>query len=314
MKQYINKILKKWWATSLVFFKIMIPVSIIIKILQETNAMPFISQIFEPLMHPLGLPSEMSLVWVTSMLSNIYGGILASSSIYANNPLTMAQMTTLTTLILFAHTLLIEIPICKKAGTKILPIFLIRVVGGYVFALILNLIYSSLGVFQNQIAIPMLTPDNLSLGSWALLEIRKYIIIALIVLSLIITLDILERIKVINIINRLLYPIIKLLGISEKVLPLTLIGMTLGLAYGGGLIITESKQKDISPKDIFLSLALLSLFHSIIEDSLLMIGLGASWTGIFLFRFVVSILAMFIIVKLVNKLPIKYFMSTSRTK
>lgn len=292
----------------------MIPVSIIIKVLQETNAMPFISQVFEPLMYPLGLPSEMSLVWVTAMLSNIYGGILALSSIYANNPLTVAQITTLTTLILFAHTLLIEIPICKKAGTKILPIFLIRVVGGYIFAVILNFIYSSLGVYQTQVTIPIIATDDVSLLSWAFSEVKKYVLIALVVLLLIFTLDILEKIKVIEIINRLLHPIVKLLGISEKVIPLTLIGMTLGLAYGGGLIIAESKQKDISPKDIFLSLALLSLFHSIIEDSLLMIGLGASWTGVFLFRFVISILAMFVIVKLVNKLPIHYFMNVSKNK
>ena len=87
-----------------------------------------------------------------------------------------SKVTTLTTLILFAHTLLIEIPICKKAGAKILPIFLIRVVGGYVFALILNLIYSSLGAYQNQISIPLLTTNDFSLGNWAMLEIRKYII------------------------------------------------------------------------------------------------------------------------------------------
>ncbi len=288
----------------------MIPVSIIIKVLQQTGAMPYISQAFEPLMYPLGLPQEMSLVWVTAMLSNIYGGILALSGIYANNPLSVAQMTVLTTLILFAHTLLIEIPICKKAGTKILPIFLIRVVGGYLFALILNLIYSSFNLYQTIIELPALSSENLSLTDWAIGEIKKYITIALIVMALIHILDILERIKVITLINKLLYPVIKLLGISEKVMPLTLVGMTLGLAYGGGLIVAESKEKNIPKKDIFLSLALLSLFHSIIEDSLLMIALGASWTGVFLFRFIVSILAMLIIVKLVNKLPIKYFMDS----
>ena len=91
-------------------------------------------------------------------------------------------------------------------------------------------------------------------------------------------------------------------------MPLTLIGMTLGLAYGGGLIIAESKEKDISKKDIFLSIALLSLFHSIIEDSLLMIGLGASWTGVFLIRLIYTILLMLIIVKLVKIIPQKYLL------
>lgn len=306
MKQYIYKILKKWWAACSIFFKIMIPISILIKILQETNAMQFIGRLFEPLMYPLGLPGEMSLVWVTAMISNIYGGILALSSIYASNPLTVAQITVLATLILIAHTFLIEIPICKKAGTKILPIFIIRFFGGYLFAIILNLIYSFFDLYQTPVIIPITTSETLTLTQWAFAEVQKYITIASIVLILIISLDILERIKVIDLINKLLYPVIKLLGISPKVMPLTLIGMTLGLAYGGGLIIAESKEKDISKKDIFLSLALLSLFHSIIEDSLLMIGLGASWTGVFLIRFIYTILLMLIIVKLVKIIPQKY--------
>lgn len=306
MKQYIYKIFKKWWVACSIFFKIMIPISILIKILQETNAMQFIGQLFKPLMYPLGLPGEMSIVWVTSMISNIYGGILALSSIYSSNSLTVTQLTVLATLILFAHTFLIEIPICKKAGTKILPIFIIRFFGGYIFAILLNLIYSLFNLYQTPIEIPVTTSESLTLTQWMLTEVQKYITIASIVLILIILLDILERIKVISLINKLLYPVIKLLGISPKVMPLTLIGMTLGLAYGGGLIIAESKEKDISKKDIFLSLALLSLFHSIIEDSLLMIGLGASWTGVFLIRFIYTILLMLIIVKLVKIIPQKY--------
>ena len=308
MKDYINKILRKWWAASSVFFKIMIPVSILIKILQETNAMPLIGRLFEPLMYPLGLPGEMSIVWVTAMISNIYGGILALSSIYANNPLNVAQITILSTLILFAHTFLIEIPICLKAGTKFLPIFLIRFVGGYLFAILLNLGYTFFSAYQTPVVIPIITTEKLSLIDWALGEVQKYLTIAAIVMFLILTLDILERIRVIDLINRLLYPVIRFLGISPKVMPLTIVGMTLGLAYGGGLIVAQSKENNIPKKDIFLSLALLSLFHSIIEDSLLMIGLGASWTGVFLFRFIYTIILMLLIVKLVNKLPIKYFM------
>lgn len=309
MKEYAKKIFSKWWAACSIFFKVMIPVSILIKILQETNVMPLLGNLFEPLMYPLGLPGEMSIVWVTAMLSNIYGGILALSSIYSDNPLNVAQITTLSTLILFAHTFLVEIPICKKAGAKILPIFLLRFLGGYLFAILLNFTYSVFGAYQTPVALPIITTEKLSFIDWALGEVQKYITIAAIVMLLILTLDFLERIKVIDFINRLLFPVIKFLGISPKVMPLTIVGMTLGLAYGGGLIIAESKENDIPKKDIFLSLALLSLFHSIIEDSLLMIGLGASWTGVFLIRFIYTILIMLIIVKLVKRLPLKYFMN-----
>lgn len=308
IKEYILRISKKWWKASSIFFKIMIPVSILIKILEETNLMPLIGDVFQPLMYPLGLPGEMSLVWVTAMISNIYGGLLALSSIYAHNPLTIAQLTTLTTLILFAHTFLIEIPICKKAGARILPIFLIRFLGGYIFAILINLFYTLTNTNQTIVDIPIITPQNLSLSTWAIAEVKKYLIISIIVLSLIILLDILEKIKVIELINKLLYPVIKILGISKEVMPLTLIGMTLGLAYGGGLIIAESKEKNIPKKDIFMSLALLSLFHSIIEDSLLMIGVGADWFGVFILRFIYSIALMLILKKLINHIPLKYLL------
>lgn len=306
VKEYLYRIIRKWWQACSIFFKIMIPISILIKILNETNLMPIIGNIFEPLMYPLGLPGEMSLVWVTAMLSNIYGGLLALSSIYANNPLTIAQITTLATLILFAHTFLIEIPICKKAGVKVLPTFIIRFVGGYIYAILINLIYTITNTNQIIVDLPIISQPNQTLIEWGISEVQKYFSICLIVMSLIITLDVLERIRVISLINKALYPIIKFFGISEKVMPLTLIGMTLGLAYGGGLIIAESKEKDISKKDIFLSLALLSLFHSIIEDSLLMIGVGADWVGVFVIRFIYTIIIMLLIKKLVALIPMKY--------
>jgi hypothetical protein len=56
IKEYILRISKKWWKASSIFFKIMIPVSILIKILEETNLMPLIGDVFQPLMYPLGLP------------------------------------------------------------------------------------------------------------------------------------------------------------------------------------------------------------------------------------------------------------------
>lgn len=306
IKNYIIRLGKKWWKASSIFFKIMIPISILIKVLEETNLMPIIGMVFEPLMYPLGLPGEMSLVWVTAMVSNIYGGLLALSSIYTNSPLNIAQITTLATLILFAHTFLIEIPICKKAGVKILPTFIIRFFGGYIFAILINLFYTLTNTQQAMVELPLFTTQTLGLGDWAIEEVRKYISISLIVLGLIILLDIFEKIRLIELINNALYPIIKFLGISKKVMPLTIIGMTLGLAYGGGLIIAESKEKDIPKKDIFMSIALLSLFHSIIEDSFLMIAIGADWVGVFVLRFIYTLGVMLLIKKLIEIIPLKY--------
>ena len=54
--------------TSLILFKIMIPVSIVIKILRETGVIEIIGVAFAPVMELLGLPGAMGLVWVLSLI------------------------------------------------------------------------------------------------------------------------------------------------------------------------------------------------------------------------------------------------------
>lgn len=295
IKETSNRILKKWFAACSVFFKIMIPVSLIIKILEETGLMQYVGYVLSPLMQPLGLPGEMGLVWAATMLSNIYGGLLSLSSLQPDGGMTVAQITTLSSLMLFAHTFLIEIPICVKAGCKFLPIFLIRFVSAYVFALLTAQICMRFSLCDSPVSAIHFTEISSSWLGWAIGEVKKYVSIALIVLLLVVLLELLERIGFLRLLEKVLSPVVGFIGISPKVIPITIIGMTLGLAYGGGLIVAESKEKPIEKRDIFLSLAFLSLFHSIIEDHLLMIGIGANAFFVFVLRFVFSIVAMLLI-------------------
>lgn len=291
----LNRILKKWFAACSVFFKIMIPVSLIIKILEETGLMQCVGYALSPLMQPLGLPGEMGLVWAATMLSNIYGGLLSLSSLQPEGGMTVAQITTLSSLMLFAHTFLIEIPICVKAGCRFIPIFLIRFVSAYLFAFLTAQICMRFYLCDSPVSAIHFTETSSSWVGWAIGEVKKYVSIALIVLSLVVLLELLERIGFLRLLEKVLSPVVGFIGISPKVIPITIIGMTLGLAYGGGLIVAESKEKPIAKRDIFLSLAFLSLFHSIIEDHLLMIGIGANVFFVFVLRFVFSVVAMLLI-------------------
>ncbi|MBQ1191865.1 MAG: hypothetical protein IIX43_06290 [Bacteroidales bacterium] len=295
LKETANRIIKKWFAACSVFFKIMIPVSLIIKILEETGLMQYVGYTLSPLMQPLGLPGEMGLVWAATMLSNIYGGLLSLSSLQPEGGMTVAQITTLSSLMLFAHTFLIEIPICVKAGCRFIPIFLIRFVSAYLFAFLTAQICMSFSLCDSPVSAIHFTETSSSWVGWAIGEVKKYVSIALIVLSLVVLLELLERIGFLRLLEKVLSPVVGFIGISPKVIPITIIGMTLGLAYGGGLIVAESKEKPIAKRDIFLSLAFLSLFHSIIEDHLLMIGIGANAFFVFVLRFVFSVVAMLLI-------------------
>jgi len=82
------------------------------------------------------------------------------------------------------------------------------------------------------------------------------------------------------------------MGIGKEATTITLVGITLGLSFGGGLLIKEAHAGHVSKKDIFTSLALLGFCHSLIEDTLLVLLLGAHLSGVLwlrlLFAFVVT--------------------------
>ena len=89
-----------------------------------------------------------------------------------------------------------------------------------------------------------------------------------------------------KIIQWMLRPLLKLVGIGKEATTITLVGITLGIAFGGGLLIKEAHAGHVSKKDVFTSLLLLGFCHSLIEDTLLVMLLGAHLSGVLWFRLV----------------------------
>jgi len=295
----------------------MIPVSILVKILQETGLIVYIGKALAPLMSVMGLPGEMGLVWASAMIGNIYAGIITFFSIGID--LTVAQITVLSTIILIAHTLPVELAITQKAGMKAGAAFLFRFIFGFVAGVILYYIYDIIELYQhipNSMENMGEVAEKITWGAWAIGELKKYAIVFCYITGLIIIIDILKRVGVIDIINRWFYPVLKFLGIGKEVIPITVIGMTLGLAYGGGLIINEVQQTKLEKRNVLYALMLMSLSHSVIEDSLLMIAIGARVSGVFVFRFVFTLMVIYLFVKLTQnwseKRMAKWFYSRSR--
>jgi hypothetical protein len=81
--------------------------------------------------------------------------------------------------------------------------------------------------------------------------------------------------------------------------------MTLGIAYGGGLIIQESVSGRVDRRDVLFSLVLMGLCHSLFEDTLAVAVTGADFSGILGARLVFSLMAVFLLVKLVSCLSEK---------
>ena len=142
-------------------------------------------------------------------------------------------------------------------------------------------------------------------GLWE--RLKNIFWIFLIILLLLLVMRILHAIGVMNMLTRALEPGLTLLGIGREAAPVTIIGMMLGLSYGGGLIIQEARSGRLQNRDIFFSLALMGLSHSLVEDTLLMLVLGASLSGILVGRVCFSLLIIFIMVKLMKSCPEQTF-------
>jgi len=304
----IKETLKDAGSTTLTLLKILIPVSIIVKILSEFGAIEIIGNYLSHAMGVVGLPGEFGLVWATAMLTNIYGAIVVLFTLSLQSTYTVAQVTVLGGMLLFAHALPIEARIAQKAGVKLWFTLSLRILGAVAFGFVLNIIFTSFNLFQDR-SYMIWQPDiaDPTIFQWILDQIKYYLIIFLIILGLVTLMKILQKTGVINRLNNLLKPGLEFLGMSKNAAPITIIGMTLGLAYGGGLIIREVKSKALSKKDTFLSLSLMGLSHSLIEDTLLILSIGATLFGILLGRILFTILVIVILIRIINHLSKKTF-------
>ena len=68
----------------------------------------------------------------------------------------------------------------------------------------------------------------------------------------------LKKIGVENLIKKLLKTPLKLMGISSSAINIIIVGLTIGLQFGGGLLIKEAKSGSINKQSILLSLSLLN--------------------------------------------------------
>ena len=285
-------------------FRIMIPVMVVVKILVELGWVSYLAMPLRPAMQLVGLPAEMGLVWATAMLDSYYSSIVVLLSLSETVPLSVAQMTVLGSMILICHGLPVEVKIAQASGNRFVFQFLIRLVCAFCLGFMLHQVYSAGQWLQdpNTIFWQQEGVKDPSLLGWALDQARNLLAIFGIILLLVTLMRLLKFLRVIDLFNRLLTPLLKILNIGKEAGTLTIIGMTLGLSYGGGLIIHEAKSGRADPRDVFASVTMMGLAHGLIEDTIVLAMLGAHLSGILLARVLFALLVVALLMRLVPRL------------
>jgi len=289
---FLTGLLRDAVKTSLELFKVMVPIIVAVKVLQELGAVEHLAAPLRPVMELTGLPPGLGLAWATAMLSNIYAGLVVFQALAPDaGPLSQAQVTVLGILMLLAHNLLVEGQVTKRCGTSFWGQNALRVFGGLGCAWLTHVILTAGGFLSGPAVMLWLPPKAQdTLAGWALGEAKNLGSIFLIILTLMGLMRLLTALGLTRLLELLLTPFLKLMGIGRAAATVTVIGMTLGLAYGGGLIIHETRAGHISKKDVFAAVSLMSLSHALIEDTLLLTLIGASAWGTLGARLLFSLL------------------------
>jgi len=266
----------------LVLLKVMLPIMILVQVGQWLGWVDVLGRAIAPAMGLLDLPPEAGIVWVAGMCVGVYGAIAALIGLAPVLDLNAAQLSVLCSMVLFAHGLPVEQAIVRRAGASFWATTGLRVGAAILYGAAVAWTCRWAGWLQEPVSLGWLQSSALAsdtqaggLLGWLSGTAVSLLLTYGVIVALLVLLDIFERTGVTRAITAVLMPLLRLSGLDARVAPVTTVGVLLGLSYGGALIIEEADKRQLPARTRFLALSWISLSHSLIEDTALLLTLGA---------------------------------------
>jgi len=281
--------INKGWHGFLWMLKIIVPISFLAVLVEYSGWMHKMDFLLAPAMNLLSLPPAAALPLIVGMLTGIYGGIAAMMVF----PLTNNEMTLIAIFLLISHNLIQEGIIQGKSGLNPIKATLFRLTASSVTVMTVAkfLGLEPAGVLGKSASAAGHAPLLMMVKSWfadTLFISAKIFVIIMVIMIL------LEMMKVFNMIHhivRILRPILKTMGLNQAVGLLWLTAVVFGIAYGGALIVEETKQGHIKKEALEKLHLSIGINHSMVEDPALFLSLGLSAFWLWIPRFILAIIA-----------------------
>lgn len=298
IRAFFIEVMRTYW----VLVRILVPALVLVRILEQFGATQWLGALLSPFMSMMGLPNEFGLVWAASILTNIYTAMAVFYELATGQGYTVAQMSTLGVLLLLAHALPVEGMVAKHLGVSWRLTLVLRIGGGLGLGLISAFVMTAFdfgGSQANLVWQPQ--PSDNSWLTWSIDLVQMLLGIALILASLMALLRLLRWIGFEAVLGVLLTPLMKIMSVKKNAASMTIIGLMLGLSFGAGLLIAAAKSGRISSRDMKIVACFLGLCHSVIEDTLLILLLGADIWPILVGRFIFSCLVIAVLARTLFK-------------
>lgn len=279
--------LKKGWGGFLWIMKIVLPISFLTALLAWSGWLHRLDFLLAPAMELLSLPTIAALPLIIGMLANIYGAIAAMVVL----PFTTAQMTLMAIFLLTAHNLIQEGIIQARSGLHPLKATLFRITAAVVTVMLVapflrdgQTIDLPVGA-MTAAAVPFLQ----MLKDWAWATLTLGVKIFGICMVLLTTLEVFKALGWITHIVNLFSPFLKIMGLDKKLGFLWMTAIVFGLAYGGAVIVEETKDGSLPKEDLEMLHLSIGINHSMVEDPALFMSLGLSAFWLYIPRLIMAI-------------------------
>ena len=289
LKEGLKSGLRKGLDGFIWIMKILVPVSLFTATLSWTGWLSYLDFLLQPFMSIMSLPAIAAFPLLVGMLTNIYAGIAAMAVL----PFSKDQMTLMAIFLLIAHNLIQEGVVQAKSGIPPLKATLFRLTAAVVTVVAVAPFFDIATTIMGSANLPLDTPASLSetIRDWALTTLNLSVMIFFIIMGIMTILEIFKTFDLIHPMVRILNPLLKLMGLNEKVGFLWLTAVVFGVAYGGAVIVEEVKAGHLSKEELEELHLSIGINHALVEDPSLFLSLGLSPFWLWVPRLIVAILA-----------------------
>ena len=254
-----------WWL-----IKITVPVTFAVMLMDYFGVLAAIASITGPWFKFLGLPGVSAIVLITSMFTNIYSVVAVLTLL----DLPLREGMILATMCLVSHGFIIETAVMKRTGSSAIGINLVRLAGSIAVGVILNMVmpgsFSGIDKVYNPEQITFIQAVYNWFASVSVTVLKIFILVNI----LLFLQQLMEEFGWIKLIERPLFPLMKVMGLPKSTTFSWVVANIVGLAYGSAIMIDQREKGRMTKEDADMLNHHISISHSQLEDPLLFLTLG----------------------------------------
>jgi len=293
IRSALAKGLRKGLSGYIWLLKILLPVSLATALIDYSGWLHQLDFLLKPVMGVMSLPPAAALPILIGLTAGIYGCLAAMAVL----PLSVEHVTLITVFVLIAHNLPQEGIIQAKSGINFVKTTLVRLAAAVLTCLavswwlqpaLADAAAASSGLRELYSVWPFLQ-------DWLRGMLRLCAKILVIVIGVMTLIELMKEFNLVDVFVRLLAPVLRLMGLHQRAGVLWLTGVLFGLAYGGAVIVEESRDLHLSPEEVEKLQLSIGINHSMIEDPLLFLPLGVSPFWLWVPRLAAAVAAVYLI-------------------